>query len=74
MKPVGFLKLVAIWSLIPTYTLAGGLVGYGLDRWLHTFPLFTGAGLLLAFGLAIRDMLKLRDEMFGGTGRGAGDA
>lgn len=64
MKSVGFLKLIAIWSLIPTYSLAGGLIGLGLDRWLHTFPLITGAGLLIAFGLAIRDMLKLRDEVF----------
>jgi hypothetical protein len=59
------LKLVAVWSLIPTYSLAGGLVGYGLDRWLHTFPLVTGAGIVIAFGFAIRDMLKLRDEIFG---------
>lgn len=65
MRPTGFLKLVAVWSLIPTYSLAGALVGYGIDRWLHTFPLFTGAGIVLGFGLAIRDMLKLRDEMFG---------
>jgi hypothetical protein len=62
---MGFLKLVAVWSLIPTYSLAGGLIGYGLDRWLHTFPLCTGAGIALAFGLAIRDLLKLRDEIFG---------
>lgn len=64
MKSVGFLKLIAIWSLIPTYSLAGGLIGLGLDHWLHTFPILTGAGLLIAFGLAIRDMLKLRDEVF----------
>jgi hypothetical protein len=60
----GFLKLVAVWSLIPTYSLAGGLIGYGLDRWLHTFPVFTGSGIVVAFGLAIRDMLRLRDEIF----------
>jgi hypothetical protein len=60
-----FLKLLGIWSLIPTYTLAGGLIGYGLDRWLGTFPLVTGAGILVAFGFAIRDMLRLRDEVFG---------
>ena len=65
MKHVGLLKQVAVWSLIPTYSAGGGLIGYGLDKWLHTFPLFTGAGLLVALGLAIRDMLKLRDEIFG---------
>ncbi len=64
MISMGFLKLVAVWSLIPTYTIAGGFIGYGLDRWLGTFPLLTGAGILVAFGLAIRDMLKLRDEIF----------
>jgi hypothetical protein len=59
------LKLIGVWSLIPTYTLAGGLIGYGLDRWLGTFPLATGAGIVVAFGFAIRDMLRLRDEIFG---------
>jgi hypothetical protein len=59
-----FLKLIGIWSLIPTYTLAGGLIGYGLDRWLGSFPLVTGAGIVVAFGFAIRDMLRLRDEIF----------
>lgn len=63
MSPMRPLKLIAVWSLIPTYSLAGGLIGYGLDRWLHTFPLITGAGLVVSFGLAIRDMLRLREEM-----------
>jgi hypothetical protein len=62
MRP---LRLIAVWSLIPTYSLAGGLIGYGLDRWLGTFPFITGAGIVVAFGFAIRDMLKLRDEVFG---------
>jgi F0F1-type ATP synthase assembly protein I len=62
MRP---LKAIAVWSLIPSYSLAGGLIGYGLDRWLHTFPLVTGAGVIVAFALAIRDMLRLRDEVFG---------
>jgi F0F1-type ATP synthase assembly protein I len=62
---MGFLKALAVWSLIPTYSLAGGVIGYGLDRWLHSFPFFTCAGIVIAFGLAIRDMLRLRDEIFG---------
>ncbi len=65
MPAVGLVKAVAVWSLIPSYMLAGGLLGYGLDRWLHTFPLFTGAGLVVAFGFAVRDLLRLRDEVFG---------
>ena len=60
-----FLKLIGIWSLIPSYTLAGGFIGYGLDRWLGTFPLATAVGIVVAFGFAIRDMLRLRDEIFG---------
>ncbi len=56
------LKIVAIWSLIPTYTAAGGAIGYGLDRWLTTFPYLTGAGILIAFGFAVRDMMRLKRE------------
>jgi F0F1-type ATP synthase assembly protein I len=70
VSPLRPLKLVAIWSLIPSYSLAGALIGYGLDRWLHTFPLMLAAGIIVAFALAIRDMLKLRDEMFGGKPHG----
>ncbi len=65
MNPWRPLKLIAVWSLIPTYSLAGGFIGYALDRWLHTFPFVTGAGIIVAFGLAIRDMLRLKDEVFG---------
>jgi hypothetical protein len=65
MKQMGTLKLITVWSLIPTYCLAGGFLGYAIDRWLHTFPLITGAGIIVAFGFAIRDMLRLRDEVFG---------
>jgi F0F1-type ATP synthase assembly protein I len=57
-----FLKIIAIWSLIPSYLVAGGGIGYGVDRWLKTFPYFTGAGLLLGFSLAVRDMLRLKKE------------
>ncbi|HUM12740.1 MAG TPA: AtpZ/AtpI family protein [Myxococcaceae bacterium] len=58
------LKTLAVWSLIPSYSLAGGLIGYGLDRWLHTFPLIMTAGLIIGFALAIRDMLRLKKEIF----------
>ncbi len=61
MRP---LKAIAIWSLIPSYSLAGGLIGYALDRWLHTFPFIMGAGIIVAFALSIRDMLRLKDEVF----------
>jgi hypothetical protein len=70
VNPIRPLKLIAIWSLIPSYSLAGALIGYGLDRWFRTFPLMLGAGIVVAFALAVRDMLKLRDEMFGRKSRG----
>jgi hypothetical protein len=56
------LKIVAIWSLIPSYIVAGGAIGYGLDKWLTTFPYLTGAGILVAFGFAVRDMMRLKKE------------
>lgn len=65
MSSVGFMKAIAVWSLIPSYVLAGGLVGYALDRWTHLFPLLTGGGMLIGFGFAVRDLLRLRDEVFG---------
>lgn len=60
--PKDFLKIIAVWSLIPSYLVGGGVIGYGLDRFLHTFPYLTSAGLLLALMLAVRDMLKLKDQ------------
>jgi F0F1-type ATP synthase assembly protein I len=56
------LKIIAIWSLIPSYMMAGGAIGYGLDKWFNTFPLLTGVCLLVAFSLAIHDMMRLKKE------------
>jgi F0F1-type ATP synthase assembly protein I len=56
------LKIVAIWSLIPSYIAAGGAIGYGLDKWFTTFPLITSAGILIAFSLAVRDMMRLKKQ------------
>jgi len=56
------LKIVAIWSLIPSYIAAGGAIGYGLDKWFTTFPFITGAGILVAFSLAVRDMMRLKKQ------------
>jgi hypothetical protein len=59
--PREFLKVIAVWSLIPGYLLAGGLLGYWADSKLGTFPYITGVGLLLALVLAVRDVMRLRD-------------
>jgi hypothetical protein len=61
--PRDFLRVIAVWSLIPSYAVAGALAGYLADRWLGWFPYLTGAGLLLALFVAVRDMMRLRDEL-----------
>lgn len=60
--PKEFLKVIAVWSLIPSYLVGGGIIGYALDTALGWFPFLTSAGLLLALALAVRDMLRLKDE------------
>jgi len=55
--------VIAVWSLVPSYLLAGGFFGYLVDRWLSIFPYITGVGLLIALAMAVRDMYRLRDEM-----------
>lgn len=57
-----FLRVVSLWSLIPAYLLAGGFFGYLLDRWLGTFPFAMGVGLIIALVLAVRDMMRMREE------------
>jgi len=63
MIPREFLRVIAVWSLVPSYLLAGGFFGYLVDRWLSIFPYITGVGLLIALAMAVRDMYRLRDEM-----------
>lgn len=61
--PREFLRIISVWSLIPSYLLAGGFLGYLADRAVGWFPYLTGAGILLALVIAVRDMMRLRDEM-----------
>jgi hypothetical protein len=61
--PREFLRIIAIWSLVPSYLLAGGLFGYLIDRLTGLFPYLTGAGLLVALAVAVRDMYRLHDEL-----------
>ncbi len=70
MKQATPLRILAVWSLIPTYMLAAGAIGYALDRWLHTSPYVLLVCLLVGFSFAIRDMLKLREEIFPKDGEG----
>ncbi len=61
--PRDYLRLIAIWSLIPSYTLAGGLLGYFLDKWTGWFPYLTAGCLLLALIVAVRDMSRIGREL-----------
>lgn len=60
--PPEFLRVIAVWSLVPAYVLAGAFVGYLLDRWFGTFPYLLGLGLLVALVMSVRDMFRLRNE------------
>jgi hypothetical protein len=61
--PRDFLRIVAVWSLIPSYTIAGGFIGYVIDRWAGWFPYLTAACLLIALVMAVRDMNRLAKEL-----------
>ncbi|MDR3686140.1 MAG: hypothetical protein P4L93_04180 [Coriobacteriia bacterium] len=61
--PREFLSVIAVWSLIPAYVLAGAFLGWLVDRWLNTWPYGIGIGLFIALGLAVRDMIRLRDTL-----------
>ena len=61
--PREFLRVIALWSLIPAYLLAGAFLGWLVDSWLHSSPYGVGVGLLIALAVAVKDMLRLRDEM-----------
>jgi len=60
--PREYLRVIAVWSLIPAYSAAGALIGWAADSALDSFPFGVGIGLLVSLGLAVRDMLRLRDE------------
>ncbi len=57
-----FLKVIAVWSVIPAYLLAGAALGWLADKWLGTAPYLMGLGLLIALVLAVRDVARLRHE------------
>ncbi len=59
--PREFMRVIAVWSIVPMYLLAGAFLGWLVDLWLHTSPYGVGVGLLLGLILAVRDMLRLRD-------------
>lgn len=68
--PREYLRTIAVWSLIPSYVIAGAFMGWMLDQWLGTFPYVLFVMLIGALGLAVRDMIRLRDEVFGKPSKG----
>jgi F0F1-type ATP synthase assembly protein I len=63
LVPREYLRAIALWSLVPAYAVAGALLGFLADQWLDTFPFGMGVGLIVALILAVRDMIRLRDEL-----------
>ena len=57
-----FVRIIGVWSVIPTYLIAGGLLGWAFDYFFHTFPFGIAIGLLAALAFAVRDSLRLRKE------------
>ena len=64
MIPREYLRIIAVWSLVPSYAVAGGFIGWMVDKWLGTFPYLLGVCLLGALALAVRDMRRLSEEFF----------
>jgi len=62
LVPREFLRVIAVWSIVPAYLVAGAFLGWLADYWLETYPFGVAVGLLIALVLAVRDMLRLRAE------------
>jgi F0F1-type ATP synthase assembly protein I len=61
--PREFLGIIAVWSVIPAYLIAGAFLGWLLDRWLNTWPFGMAIGLIFALVLAVRDVIRLRKTL-----------
>lgn len=58
-----FMRLIAIWSIIPAWLIGGAFLGWLVDQWLHTFPYGVGIGLVVGLALSVRDVMRLRDTL-----------
>ena len=61
--PREYLKIIAVWSLIPGYLVAGLFVGWLLDRWWGSYPWMMAICVLAALVMAVRDVYRLKDQM-----------
>jgi F0F1-type ATP synthase assembly protein I len=57
-----FMRLIAIWSIVPAWLIGGAFLGWLVDLWLHTFPYGVGIGLIVGLALSVRDVMRLRDS------------
>jgi F0F1-type ATP synthase assembly protein I len=58
-----FIRLIAIWSIVPAWLIAGAFLGWLADLWLHTFPYGIGIGLMVGLVLSVRDVMRLRESL-----------
>jgi F0F1-type ATP synthase assembly protein I len=58
-----FMRLIAIWSIVPAWLIGGAFLGWLADLWLHTFPYGVGIGLVVGLALSVRDVMRLRDSI-----------
>ena len=58
-----FMRLVAIWSIVPAWLIGGAFLGWLADLWLHTFPYGTCIGLVVGLVLSVRDMMRLKSTL-----------
>jgi ATP synthase protein I len=61
MKAIGVAWTLPFELIVPT--IVGGGIGYGLDRWLHTAPLFLLIIGFVGFGIGLRNMLKAANSL-----------
>jgi F0F1-type ATP synthase assembly protein I len=64
--PPDFMRILTVLSVVPAYAIGGALLGYVADRAFGTSPFLIAAGLLIALALAVRDLLRLRNEFHRG--------
>lgn len=61
MKAIGIAWTLPFELVVPM--ILGGGIGYLLDRWLHTAPLFLLILGFAGFGLGLRNMLKMANSL-----------
>ncbi len=61
MKAIGVAWTLPFELIVPV--IVGGGIGYLLDRWLHTAPLFLLVVGFVGFGVGLRNMIKTANSL-----------